>query len=54
MTPPKKIIIAMRLIQCITFRLKLVGLFGSAFLKKYILTKLRNKKKGVLIRTPFL
>ena len=45
MTPPKKIIIAMRLIQCITLKLKLVGLVGSAFLKKYIFTNLRNKKR---------
>ena len=34
--PAKNIIMAMALMVCITLRLKLVGLFGSFFLKKYI------------------
>jgi len=34
--PSKNIIIAIALMVCITLRLKLVGLFGSFFLKKYI------------------
>jgi len=34
--PSKNTVIAMALIVCITLRLKLVGLFGSFFLKKYI------------------
>ena len=36
MMPSRNILIAMALITCITLRLKLVGLFGSFFLKKYI------------------
>jgi hypothetical protein len=35
--PNKKTVIAMALIACITLRLKLVGLLGSFFLKKYII-----------------
>jgi len=34
--PSKNTVIAIALIVCITLRLKLVGLFGSFFLKKYI------------------
>jgi len=34
--PSKNIIIAIALMVCITLRLKLVGLLGSFFLKKYI------------------
>jgi hypothetical protein len=34
--PSKNTLIAMALIACITFRLKLVGLLGSFFRKKYI------------------
>lgn len=34
--PSINTIMAIALIVCITFRLKLVGLFGSFFLKKYI------------------
>lgn len=34
--PAKNIIMAMVLMVCITLRLKLVGLLGSFFLKKYI------------------
>lgn len=34
--PSKNTVIAMAFIACITFRLKLVGLLGSFFLKKYI------------------
>jgi len=34
--PAKNMMIAVALIACITFRLKLVGLFGSFFLKKYM------------------
>jgi hypothetical protein len=42
--PATNIMMAMALIVCITFRLKLVGLLGSFFLKKYI-SKF-NKKEG--------
>lgn len=45
--PSRNIIIAMALIVCITFRLKLVGLFGSFFLKKYI--RKFNKKRGLSV-----
>jgi len=34
--PNKKIVIAVALMTCITLKLKLVGLLGSFFLKKYI------------------
>jgi hypothetical protein len=34
--PARNMIIAMALIACITFRLKLVGLFGSFLRKKYM------------------
>jgi len=46
--PAKNMIMAIALIVCITLRLKLVGLFGSFFLKKYInkYRKLRGKVKG--------
>ena len=44
MIPSTNIIIAMALIVCITFRLKLVGLLGSFFLKKYIY-KYKHKAK---------
>jgi len=36
MTPAKNIMMAIAFMVCITLRLKLVGLFGSFFLKKYI------------------
>jgi len=38
-------IIAVVLIMCMTFKLKLCGRFGSFFLKKYIMPKLLNKKR---------
>jgi hypothetical protein len=38
--------IAMALIVCITFRLKLVGLFGSFLRKKYIYKYKGKKVKG--------
>jgi len=34
--PSTNIIIAIALMVCITFKLKLVGLLGSFFLKKYM------------------
>jgi hypothetical protein len=52
--PARKTIIAMRLIQCIALRLKLSGLLGSFFLKKYIIVKSKNKKKGVRMNSLFL
>jgi hypothetical protein len=36
MMPSRNMVMANALIKCITLRLKLVGLFGSLFLKKYI------------------
>jgi len=45
--PAMNIIIAVALIACITFRLKLVGLFGSFFLKKYI--RKFNKKRRLTV-----
>jgi len=38
----KNRIIAVALMACITRRLKLVGLLGSFFLKKYMLAKLQQ------------
>jgi len=46
MMPAMNIIMAIALIVCITFRLKLVGLFGSFFLKKYM-NKFNKKKKAL-------
>jgi len=43
--PPRNIIMAMALMICITLRLKLVGLLGSFFLKKYM-NKFNKKKKA--------
>ena len=40
--PSKNIIIAIAFMVCITLRLKLVGLFGSFFLKKYGMNKYRE------------
>ncbi len=45
------IIIAVALIKCITFRLKLVGLFGSFFLKKYM-NKFSKKRRLTGIGKP--
>jgi len=42
--PSRNTVMAMALIMCITFRLKLVGLFGSFFRKKYIY-KYKQKEK---------
>jgi len=50
--PARNIIIAMALIVCITFRLKLVGRFGSFFLKKYM-NKFNKKKKALRNRRAF-
>jgi hypothetical protein len=44
MIPARNIMMAIALIVCITFRLKLVGLFGSFFLKKYI-NKINKKRR---------
>jgi hypothetical protein len=44
MIPAKKIVIANALIKCMALRLKLVGLLGSFFLKKYMVKY--NKKRG--------
>jgi hypothetical protein len=44
--------IAIALITCITFRLKLVGRFGSFFLKKYM-NKFKKKKKALRNRRAF-
>jgi len=38
--------IAIALMACITFRLKLVGRLGSFFLKKYIYKYMGKKMKG--------
>lgn len=43
---------AIALIACITFRLKLVGRFGSFFLKKYM-NKFKKKKKALRNRRAF-
>jgi hypothetical protein len=50
--PARNIIMAMALITCITFRLKLVGLFGSFFRKKYM-NKFSKKKKALRNRRAF-
>jgi hypothetical protein len=50
--PARNIIIAIALITCITFRLKLVGLLGSFFLKKYM-NKFSKKKKALRNRRAF-
>jgi hypothetical protein len=50
--PAMKTMIAVALMACITFRLKLVGLFGSFFLKKYI-RKFNKKKKAYRCRQAF-
>jgi hypothetical protein len=42
--PARNMIIAVALIICITFRLKLVGLLGSFFRKKYM-NKFNKKKR---------
>jgi hypothetical protein len=42
--PATNIIIAVALMACITFKLKLVGRLGSFFLKKYM--NKFNKKEG--------
>ena len=52
MMPAMNIIMAIALIVCITFRLKLVGLFGSFFLKKYM-NKFSKKKKALRNRRAF-
>lgn len=44
--PNINIMIAMALMACITFRLKLVGRLGSFFLKKYIYKYMGKKVKG--------
>ena len=44
MIPATNMMMAMALIVCITFRLKLVGLFGSFFRKKYI-SKFNKKRR---------
>jgi hypothetical protein len=44
MMPATNIMMAVALIACITFRLKLVGLFGSFFRKKYI-SKFNKKRR---------
>jgi hypothetical protein len=44
--PSTKTVIAMALMVCITLRLKLVGLLGSFFLKKYIY-KYKQKQKDL-------
>jgi len=38
---------------CITFRLKLTGLFGSFFLKKYM-SKFNKKKEGLPVSASLL
>jgi len=45
MMPAANISIAMALMTCITFRLKLVGLLGS-FLRKKYMNKFNKKKEG--------
>jgi hypothetical protein len=50
--PAKNMIMAMALMACITLRLKLVGLFGSFFLKKYM-NKINKKKKALRNRRAF-
>lgn len=50
--PATNIIIAVALIVCMTLRLKLVGLLGSFFLKKYI-SKFSKKKKASRNRKAF-
>jgi len=52
MIPPINITIAIALMVCITFKLKLVGLFGSFFLKKYM-NKFNKKKKASRNRKAF-
>jgi hypothetical protein len=47
MIPSKNMMMAIALMVCITFRLKLVGLFGSFFLKKYIYKYIGKKRKEV-------
>jgi len=42
--PPTNMMIAVALMICITFRLKLVGLFGSFFRKKYM-SKFNKKRR---------
>jgi hypothetical protein len=44
--PARNIIMAIALITCITLRLKLVGLLGSFFLKKYM-NKFNKKKRAL-------
>jgi hypothetical protein len=44
MIPARNIMIAIALMACITFRLKLVGLLGSFFLKKYM-NKFNKKRR---------
>lgn len=44
MIPAKNMVMAKALIKCIALRLKLVGLVGSFFLKKYMAKY--NKKRG--------
>ena len=50
--PPTNIMMAIALIVCITFKLKLVGLFGSFFRKKYM-NKFSKKKKAPRNRRAF-
>jgi len=51
MIPATNMIIAVALIMCITFRLKLVGLLGSFFLKKYMY-KLSKKRRLAVAGKP--
>jgi len=44
--PNINMMMAMALMACITFRLKLVGRLGSFFLKKYIYKYMGKKAKG--------
>jgi len=45
--PNINMMMAIALMACITFRLKLVGRLGSFFLKKYIYKYMGKKVKGV-------
>jgi len=52
MMPARNMMMAIALMACITFRLKLVGRFGSFFLKKYM-NKFKKKKKALRNRRAF-
>jgi len=51
--PSTNIVIAIALMMCITLRLKLVGLLGSFFLKKYM-NKFNKKKKALRLSESLL